>query len=471
MLRWGVSAATAVTAHGLLLILPSFADTPPKASPSPAPAVTLTLVALAPPQAEAEKESRETTATPVGDAALVLAPDPVDEAIVDAELPDAELPDATKPRRLVVLGEGPVLPDPVRAEHFAQRAQHAEADTRAEDELPAEIVDEANTSGVVASTGARAQRVNTAREDPQERRGEDIADAGEGEDRLSPKAATGAATDGQAKQEAVRPPEERVKDASLATNDAAEDAAEDPSDEQTDALAQLIAPEPPRPPTPSRPAVADRDAPPPAPSGERPVGERLQAPAPPPTPETAAPPPPPPPASPQSAPIAERLGPANPGQTDGDGDGEGGRSARPDEPIITLPGAPHVAGAGAPSSPAARLDLQTGEVSQVSTVADPLAIWLGEVHKVARVGFSEAMPVQLKLDGVEGSAEVYFCVSRRGKVWEATLTESSGVDGLDNAALSALPDRVPRPPEEAELRGLGACYAHAINFVQVNDRR
>jgi TonB family protein len=79
--------------------------------------------------------------------------------------------------------------------------------------------------------------------------------------------------------------------------------------------------------------------------------------------------------------------------------------------------------------------------------------------------------VQLKLDGVEGAAEVNFCVSRRGKVWETTLIESSGIDGLDNAALSALPDRVPRPPEEAELRGLGACYAHAINFVQVNDRR
>jgi hypothetical protein len=388
MLRWGVSAATAVTAHGLLLILPSFADLPPKASPSPAPAVTLTLVALAPPQAEAEKESRETTATPVGDAALVLAPDPVDEAIVDAELPAAELPDATKPRRLVVLGEGPVLPDPDRADHFAQRAQHAEVDARAADELPAAFVDEANNPGLRVSTGARAQRVNTAREDPRERRGEDIADAGEGEDRRSPKAATGAVTDGQAKQAEAPRPEERVKDASLTTNDAAKDAAEDPSDEQADALAQLIAPEPPRPPAPSRPAVADRDAPPPAPNGERPAGERLKAPAPPPTPETAAPPPPPQ-AIPQSAPEAERLGPTSAGQTDGDGDGEGGRSARPDEPMITLPGAPHVSGGGAPTSPAARLDLQIGEVSQVSTVVDPLAAWLGDVHQVARAGFVE----------------------------------------------------------------------------------
>jgi TonB family protein len=215
---------------------------------------------------------------------------------------------------------------------------------------------------------------------------------------------------------------------------------------------------------------ADLDAPPPAPDGERPAGEKRQASQPPtpPTPPIAAPPPP---ASPQSAPLADRLGPAHPGQTDGTGDGAGGRTARPDEPVITLPGAPHVAGAGAPTSPAARLDLEVGDISQVATVADPLAAWLGDVHKVARAGFSEAVPVQLKLDGVEGEAEVHFCVSRRGKVWQASLSESSGVDGLDNAALTALPARVPRPPEEAELRGLGACYPHTINFVQVNDRR
>ena len=79
--------------------------------------------------------------------------------------------------------------------------------------------------------------------------------------------------------------------------------------------------------------------------------------------------------------------------------------------------------------------------------------------------------MQLKLDGVEGAAEVNFCVSRRGKVWEPSLSESSGIDGLDNAALAALPTRVPRPPEEAALHGLGACYPTAINFVEVNDRR
>ncbi|MCK6525799.1 TonB family protein, partial [Myxococcota bacterium] len=168
---------------------------------------------------------------------------------------------------------------------------------------------------------------------------------------------------------------------------------------------------------------------------------------------------------------AELSGPPVLGQTRGDGEGEGGRSARPDEPVITLPGAPQIAGAGAPASPAARLDLQVGDTSQVATVADPLAAWLGDVHKLARRGFSEAVPVQLKLDGVEGAAEVNFCVSRRGKVWETTLSKPSGVEGLDAAALAALPARVPRPPDEADLSGLGACYPHAINFVQVNDRR
>ena len=461
MLRWGVSAAAAVTAHGLLLILPSFAEPPPKAKPSPTPAVTLTLVALAP--APAQPPTR--AAPNAEESRPIPAPDPVEDALVDAAL--AEAPKA-KPRRLVELAEGPTLADPDRADHFALRAQHAEDDTRAADELPTARQDEANNPGVTASTGARAQRVNTAHEEPHERRGEDIADAGEGDDRRSPQAATGAATDGPAPSEDTPRPVEPQKDTPQVTDQDAEDAA----DERAEALAELLPAAPPRPPPPSRPAEADREAPPIAPRGERPTGEAQRAPAPPPTPatpETAAAPPPQ--VKPQSSPQADRLGPSQPGQTDGDGDGAGGRSARPDEPIITLPGAPHIAGAGAPTSPAARLDLKEGEVSQVATVADPLAAWLGDVHKVARAGFSEAVPVQLKLDGVEGAAEVNFCVSRRGKVWEPSLSESSGIDGLDNAALAALPARVPRPPEEAELHGLGACYPHAINFVQVNDRR
>jgi TonB family protein len=450
---WGMGAATAVTTHGLLLLLPGLSESVRQGPAHAAPSVTITLVTPAPPPSLA---ADRLSAGPRPETPAPMILDPLEDALPDVALPEPPKP---KPRRLVELGEGLALPDPTRADHFAVRAAHAARDTRAADELPTARQDEANTPGVAARTGAQAERVNTAREDPGERRGEDIADAGDGEDRRSPQAATGAATDGEADHEDVR---------ATPLADAAQDQApEVPSDEPADALAQLLTAEPPRPQTPSRPVEADRDAPPDAPRGERPTGERLQAPAPPPTPETAAPPPP----RASSAPKAERAGPARPGQTDGDGDGLGGRSARPDEPIITLPGAPHVAGAGAPTSPAARLDLQVGDVSQVATVADPIAAWLGDVHKVARVGFAEAVPVQLKLDGVEGAAEVNFCVNRRGKVWEPTLSESSGVAGLDNAALAALPARVPRPPEEAELRGLGACYPHAINFVQVNDRR
>lgn len=462
---WGMGTATAVTAHGLLLMLPSFGEPAQETPPVTAPTVTISLV-LPPPPPTTAGTSAEPTSTLKALLAPSLEPEVAkvaEDALVDAAPPEAPRP---KPRRLVELGEGPALPDPSRAEHFAVRAAAAERDTRAADELPTARQDEANTPGVTARTGARAQEVNTAREDPRERRGEDIADAGEGEDRRSPQAATGAATDGPATEEDRLRPEDPVERAAQALERPSEDRVEEPSD----ALAQLITTASPRPHSSSRPAEADREAPPAAPLGERPAGERLSAPSPPPTPETAAAPPPPP-RSPQAAPKADRLGPAQPGQTVGDGDGAGGHSARPDEPIITLPGAPHVAGAGAPSSPAARLDLQVGEQSQVATVADPLAAWLGDVHQLARVGFSEAVPVQLKLDGVEGEAEVNFCVSRRGKVWQPSLSESSGVDGLDNAALAALPARVPRPPEEAELRGLGACYPHAIHFVQVNDRR
>lgn len=459
--RWGLSTATAAAAHGLLLILPGLSDPAPAPAPAPERAVPFTLVALPPPPAP-PPAAPHAPATP--EELEPAAPPKALEAPPDAVAPPRPAP---RPRRFVELSEGPEAPDPARAEHFAARAQRAEDDTRAVDELPAARQDEANTPGITASTGAQAQRVNTAREEPVTRRGEDIADAGDGDDRRSPQAATGA-------------PEEREGQAAPQTADAPElvtpreDTPHDPDQNDADAegeeaLAQLLPAEPPRPPSAStaRPAL---DAPPPAPLGARPPEVRPRAPAPPPAPPpvaSAAPPP----ARPEAAPRADRLAPARPGQTDGEGDGEGGRSARPDEPVITLPGAPQLAGAGSPTSPAARLDLELGEVSQVATVADPLAAWLGDVHKVARRGFSEAVPVQLKLDGVEGEAEVNFCVSRRGKVWEPRLVESSGVDGLDAAALSALPARVPRPPEEAELHGLGACYPHAIRFVQVNDRR
>ncbi|MCK6525631.1 hypothetical protein L6R49_29865, partial [Myxococcota bacterium] len=255
---WGISTATALAVHGLFFLLPGL-STAPTTPETPKEQVTLTLVSLEPAltarTAGADLDAlEEETPTPLD------AVEPPEEAEVT---PEEEAPTPPKPRRLVELNEGPEIPDPLRADHFAQRAQHADADTRAADELPATIQDAANSPGLVAQTGARAQRVNTAREEPRERRGEDIADAGEQEDRRSPAAARGAETDGLAMVEVEAPPDETLE----------ERARERTATDADDAVAELL-------PMPARPAEADQEAPPTAPDGERPPGERAQAPAP-----------------------------------------------------------------------------------------------------------------------------------------------------------------------------------------------
>ena len=66
--------------------------------------------------------------------------------------------------------------------------------------------------------------------------------------------------------------------------------------------------------------------------------------------------------------------------------------------------------------------------------------------------------------GIQGDVTVVFQVQHNGKVTEKTITRSSGYASLDAMALDAIPEKLPRIPNDIEADSL----FHAYTFVYRN---
>ena len=105
---------------------------------------------------------------------------------------------------------------------------------------------------------------------------------------------------------------------------------------------------------------------------------------------------------------------------------------------------------GAPTtSPAAVGDeeLPLDATTAVGAVATDLGRYFHQVEAILREGWQ--VPRELVFMGAQGTTRVQISVTSGGQILVKDVSRQSGFEALDNAALSAFPRRLPRPPASA----------------------
>ncbi len=82
----------------------------------------------------------------------------------------------------------------------------------------------------------------------------------------------------------------------------------------------------------------------------------------------------------------------------------------------------------------------------LNAVETPLGRYAASIDQLLREGWRP--PLEAQVMSGYGVTTVEFRVDRKGRVTAPALTRMSGVPGLDDAALAAVPTRVPRPARE-----------------------
>jgi TonB family protein len=112
--------------------------------------------------------------------------------------------------------------------------------------------------------------------------------------------------------------------------------------------------------------------------------------------------------------------------------------------------------------------------SQVELKSDPLGAdlkpYLIEVLKIVKRNWLNVIPESVRLGTRRGRTIVEFAVDRDGTVAKVVISDYSGSDPLDRAAVAGLSMSNPLPPLPKEYRGLQVRLAMSFNYNVTNVR-
>ena len=135
------------------------------------------------------------------------------------------------------------------------------------------------------------------------------------------------------------------------------------------------------------------------------------------------------------------------------------------KPRETLPGTENEEGnrRTSPQLTSTELDLDLVPVADV--VGTPLGQYRAALDKEIRANWTSVdLPIHDRALGIQGNVVVAFRIERNGRVFDKTITRSSGHTSLDMMAMASIPERLRRIPKDVE----GRQVFHRYTFIYRN---